>query len=228
MLTVVTPPSMEPVSLAAAKLHLKMDDVTADDTLISALITGVRKKFESWLDRSFVATVWLMTLDGFPGQFSRFSPALGTFAQGSYGYGMGPLYGYIPERLLAGTAEPIVIPKARLVSVSSITYQDSTTGNVTTLDPSLYSVEPGDGGRISPAFNHVWPSARVYPGSIQITTTMGYGTLATDVPETITSAMLLMIAHLYQHRSAVDELTLKEAPMTVRYLLEAEDWGLRL
>lgn len=227
MLTVTTPPAVEPVDLATAKSHLRVT-FADDDAYISALVVAARRKVESYLDRSLVTTGWRVSLDGFPGQFSRFSPALGTFAQGSYGYGMGALYGYIPERLLAGAAEPIVVPKARLIAVSSVTYLDPGTGGRVTLDPSLYSVEPGDGGRISPAYNHVWPTGVVYPGSVQVDFTAGYGPSASDVPETLTAAMLLFVGHLYKNRVAVTDTAAAELPLGMKWLLASEDWGCRL
>jgi hypothetical protein len=226
VLTMVTPPALEPVSLTTAKLHCRVD-FDDDDAYITALVTAARQKCESYLTRSFVTTAWAQTLDGFPGQFSRFSPALGTFAQGSYGYGMGALYGYIPERLLAGTSEPVIVPKARLIAVQSVTYLDPTSLSRVTLDPSLYSVEPGDGGRISPAYNHSWPLGLVYPGSVVISLTMGYGPNAADTPATVVQAMLLCLGHWYRNREAVSEASMQELPMGAKWLLASEDWGNR-
>ncbi len=226
MLSITSQPSVEPVTLAQAKAHLRIT-IDDDDAYISALVTAARQKCESHLDRSFITTGWRQTLDGFPGQFSRFSPALGTFAQGSYGYGMGALFGTIPERLLAGTGEPIVVPKARLIAVSSFTYLDPNTQVRTTLDPSLYTVEPGDGGRISPSYMHVWPTGLVYPGSVVIDLTMGYGPDPSDVPATVAQAILLLVGHLYENREAVSEVAMSELPMGAKWLLASEDWGCR-
>ena len=49
---VVTQPSVEPVSLDEAKLHLRVDDTT-DDSLITALITVARIYAENYTRRSF-------------------------------------------------------------------------------------------------------------------------------------------------------------------------------
>lgn len=220
MLTLVTPPTSEPVSLATAKLHCKVD-FDDDDALIAGMISAVRVKCESHLSRSFITTAWSQTMDGFPGQFSRFAPALA-----SPSYGTGLLFGYVPERYMAGGGEPIVVTKARLITVQSITYLDPG-GTRRTLDPSLYSVEPGDGGRISPAYNTVWPEARVYPGSVVINLTLGYGPSATDVPAVIPQAMLLAIGHYYVNRAAVTDVAMHELPLGAKWLLAAEDWGCR-
>ena len=217
--------AIEPITLAEAKAHLRVT-FTEDDNDIAMRLIAAREKCESHTNRSFLTTTWQQTLDGFPGQFSRFSPALGSFAQGSYGYGMGALYGYIPERLLAGTGEPIIIPKARLVAVPSITYIDNN-GAPQTMDPSLYSVEPGDGGRISPGYNTTWPQARVYPGSIVITVQFGYGTSPTNVPMKVKAGILLALGHLYEHRESVTDTNAWELPQGIRWVLASADWGCR-
>lgn len=64
-LKLITAPSLEPVTLAEAKLHLRVD--TADeDALISALITAARQRAEHHLQRSLVTQTWERVLDAFP------------------------------------------------------------------------------------------------------------------------------------------------------------------
>lgn len=58
-------PSVEPVSLAEAKAHLRVD-IETDDSYIAALITAARIYCEDYLDRSLIYTQWQMRLDGFP------------------------------------------------------------------------------------------------------------------------------------------------------------------
>lgn len=58
-------PTVEPLTTAEAKLHLKVDDAT-DDTLIAAIIAAVRQQAEQKTGRAFLGQTWKLTLDRFP------------------------------------------------------------------------------------------------------------------------------------------------------------------
>jgi len=63
----ITAPSVEPLTLAQARLHLRIDDDnTADDTLLQALITAAREQAEHETGRRLVTQVRDMVLDAFP------------------------------------------------------------------------------------------------------------------------------------------------------------------
>jgi uncharacterized phiE125 gp8 family phage protein len=64
-LKVVTPPAVEPVSLAEAKAHLRLD-TDFDDAYVSALITAARERIELFLRRALITQTLEYTLDGFP------------------------------------------------------------------------------------------------------------------------------------------------------------------
>lgn len=55
----------EPVTLTEAKAHCRVDS-TADDTLLTNLITAARELVEDYIDRSLVTQRLVMTLDQFP------------------------------------------------------------------------------------------------------------------------------------------------------------------
>lgn len=61
-----TPPAAEPVTLAEAKLHLKVDTAD-DDTLITRLIAAARARAEWHTGRAFVTQGWTLHLDCWPG-----------------------------------------------------------------------------------------------------------------------------------------------------------------
>ena len=61
-----TPPASEPISLTEAKLYLRVD-TTADDALITALITAARETVERYTSRALVTQTITQVLDCFPG-----------------------------------------------------------------------------------------------------------------------------------------------------------------
>lgn len=63
--TLFTAPSVEPVTLAEAKLHCKVDG-NDDDTLITSLITAARLNAEHRTGRVLITQTWDITFDGFP------------------------------------------------------------------------------------------------------------------------------------------------------------------
>jgi len=70
-----TEPAVEPVTLAEAKAHLRVD-VSDDDSLISAIIKAAREFCEEYLDRTLVHTQWTMRADRFPWEFELPRPPM--------------------------------------------------------------------------------------------------------------------------------------------------------
>lgn len=68
-------PSVEPVTLAEAKLHCKVDS-TDDDTLITALISAARQQAEHRTNRALITQQWEYTLESFPARIELPMPAL--------------------------------------------------------------------------------------------------------------------------------------------------------
>jgi len=60
-----TPPALEPISLAEAKAHLRVD-LADDDSYLSALIQAARATIEAWEWRSHITQIWELRLDAFP------------------------------------------------------------------------------------------------------------------------------------------------------------------
>ena len=64
-LKLITPPKFEPVTVAEAKLHARIDE-TEDDTLVADLIATAREMAETYTRRVFVTQTWQALLDQFP------------------------------------------------------------------------------------------------------------------------------------------------------------------
>jgi uncharacterized phiE125 gp8 family phage protein len=64
-LILTTPPAIEPITLAEAKAHLKVD-TTDDDALIGTLISSARARSEWFTSRAFISQGWTFWLDAWP------------------------------------------------------------------------------------------------------------------------------------------------------------------
>lgn len=174
-----TPPSVEPVSLAEAKLHLRVD-VTDDDALITALIIAARQHAEMVTQRQIMPATWTLVLDAFP----------------THGMMMGVPAG-VPFSI-PGNA--ILLNKTPVQAVTSITYLDMT-GTSQVMPATDYVVDTStEPARVTPVFGKIWPISLPQIGAVQVAFTAGYPTAA---PEGIKAWMKVRIGSLYQHREEV-------------------------
>ena len=70
-----TAPAVEPVTLAEAKAHCRVD-TTADDALIQSYITTAREWVEDYIDRALVTQQLVMKLDAFPAEIELPRPPM--------------------------------------------------------------------------------------------------------------------------------------------------------
>lgn len=64
-LRLITPPTVEPVTLTEAKIFLRVDH-SAEDALITSLLLAAREKGEELSRRAFVTQTWQMILNAWP------------------------------------------------------------------------------------------------------------------------------------------------------------------
>lgn len=225
-LVLVTAPTVEPVSLDEAKAFARIDN-TADDVLVSGLITAARQYAETYTRRQFCTATWKMSLDSFytgpvSGAYDDLRltqpQAIGATPFGSPGY-----------RWLTA----IRIPVPPLQSVTSLTYVD-TDGNTQTLASSQYIVDTNsETGRITSAFSTPWPYTRSVINAVNITFVAGYAyntaTPGTPVPpwwwNQIRTAILMLVSFWYNQREAASVESYKDVPKTVDALLTAARYG---
>lgn len=121
----------------------------------------------------------------------------------------------------------IVLPRPPLLSVTSVQYVD-TAGATQTWASSNYQVQKPGGpyaerGRIQPKFTLIPPV--VQPDTLDAVIVLfraGYGTSVESVPRPIRQALGMLVAHLYENRSAVElgaGLGFQEMPFGVKALL---------
>lgn len=212
MLRLITPPASEPITLAEAKLHLRVD-FADDDDLIGALITAAREQCEVAQRRALITSTWELTEEGFPCQWPV---ALGPY-----------LPGRLLERPWPSSRLAWQLPRPPLQSIASVAYV-APDGSAVTLDPSAYQVVAGGTGPglIAPVYGTTWPATRCQPEAVTVRFVAGHAD-ASAVPATTKAAIKLLVGHLYENREPV--LTTgavgKELPLTVSSLLACDDWG---
>ena len=183
-LQLITPAAEEPVSLAEAKLHLRVESAD-DDALIGSLISAARQSAETLTGRQFVTARWKLVLDSFPGPSLMGVPAGLTFS-------------------LPGHA--ILLPKCPVQSVFAIRYRDMS-GTTQTMPRADYTVDTAcEPARVTPVFGSAWPVSLPQIGAVVLVFAAGYGDAA-SVPAGIKSWIKLRVGSLYAHREEVALLT---------------------
>jgi uncharacterized phiE125 gp8 family phage protein len=204
-LKLVTPATAYPVSLQEMKDHLRVDGTDEDD-LVTSLIAAGTGYAEAEARRAFVTQTWRLSLDAFP------SPARGCRSLESGQHGL---------------HDPILIPLAPVIAVSSLTYVD-TAGDTQTWSSSNYTVDAdAEPARVVPAYGVAWPATRDVPNAVKVTFTAGYGA-ASAVPDGVKVAIRMLAAHWYENREAVaveQGVTTAPVPMAVDALLGRYRWG---
>lgn len=151
-LTVVTPPTAEPIDLADAKSYLRVT-FTNDDALITAMIAGARNYAENFCQKQFVAARWQQTMDAFPQ-----SKLSGTNYTQAYSRPQSCIY----------------LERGPVTQVVSVNYTDLQGVNQV-MPAANYTVDTTtDPARITPIFGQIWPIPVPQIGSVWVVFDTGY------------------------------------------------------
>lgn len=197
-LRLITAPSVEPLTLAQAKAHLRVDH-SDDDAMIGMLLAAARQHIDGrdgWLGRALVTQTWELVLDSFPG--------------GCAGANSGP---------------EIKIPIPPLQSVTSISY-DNADGDPTVLPADTYTVDTDSApGWVVPNSDSPWPTTFNAINAVRIRFVAGYAPstdsppdLRANVPAPIKAAILLMLGTLYENRETI---VIGQSAVTLPWAAEA-------
>lgn len=188
---VTTPPALQPVTLAQAKAQCRATGFTDDDTLIAGLISTAVAWLDGprgWLGRCLVQQQLELRLDAFWPYPDAFQHLL----------------------LRPWEAGRIPLPYGPLISVDSIAYLDAN-GAARSLAVGQW-LATGVGtveGMVEAVYGTAWPLSRYQRDAVRIGYTAGepvtgQGDQANvSVPAPIQQAILLLVGHWYDHRSAV-------------------------
>jgi len=173
----ITAPASDPVTLAEAKAHLRVD-YTREDDLIGALVQTATRHLEGRhgiLGRALVTQTWDYYLDAWPADS------------------------------VGRKKRRIEIPLPPLRSVTSIVYRD-TDGAEQTFSSSLYIADTrGLVGAVQLKGTAQWPAVEDHPEAVRIRFEAGFGDAA-DVPEPLRQSIKLLVGHWFLSREAVGQV----------------------
>lgn len=200
---VVSQPVVEPITLEEARLQCSIDAVGSPpasvwDPMLARFITSAREWAESYLGRAIAAQTVEIPYTAFPTGSS------------SSGYNAALDFTFLYDPVLA---------------VESILYIDNDTGALLVVDDSTYSLNNDDVlSRIILGDGQTWPMAKNQPGSVRVRYVVGY-TAPGDSPNTaplpnsIKTALLLLVGHLYKNRENTSVIQMVEIPNGVCFWL---------
>lgn len=194
-LTRQTGPAVEPVTVAEAKAHLRVD-TSDDDTYIGTLITAGREWCEQYLDRTLVNTQWVMRFDSFP-------------PDGTHDIELPR-----PPMATAGTTTAVAL---------TFTYENGTTATYSTA--SYRVDRNSTPGAVKTLYGQTWPPHLMDDNAVSVTWWAGYGAAGSSVPAAIRHAILMIVGILYEKRAAAESGSLNEVPFGVKSLLDSQRWG---
>lgn len=170
-LTLTNGPAEEPVTVAEAKAHLRLDG-SAEDVLVASLILTSRLHIEAALGIALITQGWRLTLDRWPeGRMTE---------RGELRFPLRPIQSIASVTVRASDGTPSVVPAADYLLDGQA------------LRPRLI---PRDGK---------WPAPGQPANGIEIAFQAGIGDAAEDVPQPIRHAVLLLVAHWYEHRDPLE------------------------
>jgi hypothetical protein len=202
-LKLVTGPAEEPVTLAEAKLHLRVD-LTEDDTLITNLIKAARLKLEDYAGIKFISQTWLVSQDSFP--FALVND-----------WWDGVRDTAVTE--LRAPCKDIVLPIGPVSSVTSFnTFDDADQSYAT--PANIYALDKySNQGRLSLRIGQIWPTTILRGnGGIEITVVAGLAPDRASTPDDIKQAVLEAVSYWYENRGDLEKLKL--LPATAMGILE--------
>lgn len=184
-----TGPLLEPVTLAEAKAHLRVDH-SDDDTYINGLISAARTYLEAYLGLALISRTYVWKISRWP---------------------LRKTHGADQQ------ARSINVPIGPLQGVVSITLFDRDDSPVVWSSDHYYVAKSLD--QIFRKEGKSWPTPERFPEGIEITYSAGFGDVGADVPMVIRQAILQLVAHFYQARLPVSQAPLYPIPFGVMELL---------
>jgi uncharacterized phiE125 gp8 family phage protein len=193
----ITEPTTEPVSVAEAKAHCRID-TSDDDTYFSTLITAAREFCESYCDMTFAVAQYRLRLDAFPIEIELPRPPMASTGTAT---AVSVTYSVTTASTVALTASEFTVDR------------ESIPGEIRPVAawPAVISFGP------YPA------TSGGYPGAVEVTWWGGNSTASAKLK----NAILWLVGLWYERRMAADQASLAEMPFGVKAMLDSLKWRAR-
>jgi hypothetical protein len=197
----------EPITLAAAKLFLRVDSVSEDD-LVTSLISSTREHIEATTGELLVSRQLVGVADAWPG-----SEAIADGLVSPRGIPMRDGMNDPLPPATAGTLEFTVRPVTAIAKIETV----DLSGVVTEWDSSNYYLDKSFMvSRVAKRFGAVLPELRQTLGGIRVTFTAGWAT----PPDDLLLAMRIIMAHWYENRGVSVDTRATEIPFNADRILK--------
>jgi len=195
------------ISLATAKSFLRVTH-TAEDTLITSFITAACQVAENYCNSRFLEVEYNMFMETWDDVYVS-NHYTTTLSDGSYL----TTGGYVGKDGL----NQIVLPYAPLASITHLKYYDSA-NTIQTWAGTNYTTNKflNQKGFLEIKDGVSTPTLAERADAIEIRFKAGYGTSGSDVPESIKTAILLILGFMYEKR----EDSVSRLPKASEYLLD--------
>ena len=201
-LAVIQGPTVEPVTLAEAKVHVRVDH-DAEDDLILGLIAAARQYAERRIDRHLIDTRLEMKLDNFPAEAEI----------------------RLPRPPFSPTAGRQAVEMEWIDTQLQVHPMTEVAPNLTPSGDRFLIDRRATPAIITPNIYGYWPVVGPIRSAVTIRWWAGYGDSPAAVPRGIRAAILMLVGHWFLNREAASPTTLSEPPMGVSELLSMHRWG---
>lgn len=121
--------------------------------------------------------------------------------------------------------DEIKLPLTPVISITEIQYFDADNVSQVVDSSNYYLYNFDQHSEVVTTNTYSWPDVYDRKDAFSITYRAGMGETASSVPDSIKRAIRLIVAHWYEHRTAVVNFTPNELPMGVESLLSLERRG---
>lgn len=116
-----------------------------------------------------------------------------------------------------GCWDKLILRRSPVQEITHIKYDDED-GAEQTLAADQYRLQKAARPFVEEAYGVSWPSTRSHSGAVRVRYLAGYGDAGSDVPQSIRTALCMIVGALYEQPEAYRETKVEEHPLAMALL----------